>query len=178
MQYNIRLIDQTDRHLLLGLLDEKSILLSLHNKEDIVRSWFVDSNVVGSHHRISTGVFDNDNNLVFAMGGKQLGFVPAWELSWVVGKKYNKLARKISAQYCFCKMLSHLGEQEFYVAVESKRGKNLEKIVKSVLINDYHCFTDGKISKYEKPNYTLHWMLIGNRLQSIDVDIKKFIKKD
>lgn len=180
MHNDIKAISSNDLEKISSLFNDiQSSFMSCYDKNDVMTSWFVDSNVPDQDSRNAVGI-ERNNDLVFAMGGRSIGFFPAWEISWVISRNISDYQWRLLFFHHLQRLSSHFlekNEKEFYIRLPSPLSETFGNSLCSKLYPTYYSFFEKRIMANTRPMYPIHWMLMGNRLQPIDIDIIRFIKK-
>lgn len=184
MQYNIRWLSYSEISLIKALAEEiyenglETYGPNLHPKNTLYDLFLVPEEITGSNYRKVVGIFDDNQNLMFAMGVRQLYDIPAWNLGWVISKYKNlKFIAGFKATLTFvCEYFENIGCTEFYVVHPASKEKVYQYILK-YMREKYWTFVQCSIPKHTKSQYSFYWAIMGYQLYQYDIMIRRYILK-
>lgn len=184
MQYNIRWLTSSELDKVIKLSanvynnSSDSYGPNLGPDSNIFKMFLISEDVIGSEYRKVAGVFSSENELIMAIGVRQMHNVPAWLFSWVLSDiKTSKFVIVFKDALKFiCNFFESINCNEFYVIHPATRENAYKHIIK-FMRERYWTFIEMTIPKFTKCEYSFYWMLMGYQLYHYDVNIRRYILK-
>lgn len=145
---------------------------------NIINVFLSPDDYLGSNQRSVLGVFDDSNTLIMAIGIRKLLVTPTWLLSWAISSvktaSFIKIWRDSVTFICNTMELNNINE--FFVVSHAEKEKVYEKLMR-FLRTRYWTFTEIKMPKGKKTDYSFYWAIMGYQLYSYDINIRRYILK-
>lgn len=128
-----------------------------------------------SDNRKIFGYFDNHQNLISAIGSRNLLITPSWALQWVISKNATPIIFRKLVHLAIDEFIKQ-GCLDFFVPVPSNIQPQYQKIINE-FSRDYWIYTESTVDKHSRSNYSLYWNIMGYRSYPFDLNINRCIKK-
>lgn len=184
MQYNIRWLSHTELDKVIKLstdiysVSKNSYGPNLGPDSNVFKMFLISDDVKGAEYRKVLGVFSDNDELVMAIGVRQMHNTPSWLLSWIISDVKDLKFRRIfkDSLMFICNFFESINCNEFYVIHPATREDSYKHIIK-FMRDRYWTFIEMTIPKFTKCDYGFYWGLMGYQLYQYDVNIRRYILK-
>lgn len=146
------------------------------NREKFFGMFMLPAHFIGFTQRRAYGVFDENNQLISAVGVRRYDHMPCWSLSWLlspkIGAKFIPLFRFMVDE--LCKIHEAAGFNEFLVTYPANREEAYSRIM-LFMRERYFTFVETTIPAKTVSQFGFIHELMGKTLHPHDMNLRRYI---
>jgi hypothetical protein len=138
--------------------------------------FLIPPDVIGAELRKVAVAVDENDEILVAIGVRQMQPIPAWYLSWTLSGVSTYAFSKIWKEMIkfLCEYFEGIGCNEFYVLNPADREEVYRRMMK-FLRDRYWTFVEQTIPKRSRSINSLYNALMGHTTYAYDVNIRRYI---
>lgn len=146
------------------------------NREKFFGMFMLPAHFIGFTQRRAYGVFDENNQLISAVGVRRYDHMPCWSLSWLlspkIGAKFIPLFRFMVDE--LCRIHEAAGFNEFLVTYPASREEAYSRIM-LFMRERYFTFVETTIPAKTVSQFGFIHELMGKTLHPHDMNLRRYI---
>lgn len=148
------------------------------NREKFFGMFMLGSEYIGFTQRRAYGVFDENQQLIAAVGVRRYSHFPCWSLSWLlspkIGARFIPLFRFIVDE--LCKIHESIGINELLVTYPTSREEAYSRIM-LFMRERYFTFVETTVEAKTASAYSFIHELLGKTLHPHSMNVRRYIRR-